>query len=145
MYVKIEKFFQSENQTNNISSVILLINFLVYQCDPRHLQGSCVVYIFVFITKFAFNLVSNHIFVSIKHKDILLISDVLKDLSSLRMKIWNWEKSTISLIMRMIKTWKIIELYLNTTTSDMFVLTNCFRFPFPDVIDARLDLIKFCK
>ena len=39
--------FQIRNKTKNINTVILLIGFLVYQWDPRHLQGSDFVYVFV--------------------------------------------------------------------------------------------------
>ena len=38
---------------NNIFTVILLIKFLDYQCDP---QGSRIVYIFVYIMRFVFYL-----------------------------------------------------------------------------------------
>ena len=47
-YVEIKQFSKEDIKQNNISSVILLIKFLVYQWDPRHLQGSRVVYIFIY-------------------------------------------------------------------------------------------------
>ena len=68
-YVEIKQFSKDNIKLNIISTVILLIKFLVYQEDPRHLQGSRVVYIFVYIVKFVFYLISNHIFVCINHKD----------------------------------------------------------------------------
>ena len=46
-YVEIKQFSKEDIEQNNISTVILLIKFLVYQWDPRHLQGSRVVYIFI--------------------------------------------------------------------------------------------------
>ena len=46
-YVEIKQFSKVDIKENNISTVILLIKFLVYQWDPRHLQGSRVVYILV--------------------------------------------------------------------------------------------------
>ena len=50
-YVIIKQFSKIDIKQNNISTVILLIKFLLYQWDPRHLQGSRVVYIFVYIMK----------------------------------------------------------------------------------------------
>ena len=47
-YVEIEQFSKEDIKQNYISTVILLIKFLVYQWDPRHLQGSRVVYIFIY-------------------------------------------------------------------------------------------------
>ena len=41
-YVEIKQF-SKEDIKQYISTVILLIKFLVYQLDPRHLQGSRVV------------------------------------------------------------------------------------------------------
>ena len=52
---------------NQVSTVILLIKFLV-SMDPRHLQGSWIVYMYVYIMKFLFYLISKHIFVCISHK-----------------------------------------------------------------------------
>ena len=46
-YVEIKQFSKEDIKPNNISTVILLIKFLFYQRDPRHLQGSRVVYIFI--------------------------------------------------------------------------------------------------
>ena len=46
-YVEIKKKSKIDIKQNNISTVILLIKFLVHQWDPRHLQGSRVVYIYV--------------------------------------------------------------------------------------------------
>ena len=63
-YVEIKQFSKEDIKQNNISTVILLIKFLVYQWDPRHLQGSRVVY-FIFV----FYLISNQIFMYINHKD----------------------------------------------------------------------------
>ena len=50
-YVEIKQFSKVDIKQNNISTVILLIKFLVYQWDRPHLQGSRVVYIFVYIIK----------------------------------------------------------------------------------------------
>ena len=50
----------------------MFIKFLVYQWDPLHLQGSQVVYIFVYLMRFVLYLISNHliiIFVCINQKD----------------------------------------------------------------------------
>ena len=69
-YVEIKQFSKVEIKQHNVSTVILLIKFLVYQWDPHHLQGSRVVDIFVYIMKFLFYLTSNHIFVCINHKDM---------------------------------------------------------------------------
>ena len=44
-YVEIKQFSKIDIKENNISTVI---KFLVYQWDPRHLQGSRVVYIFIY-------------------------------------------------------------------------------------------------
>ena len=68
-YVEIKQFSKVDIKQNNISTVILLNKFLVYQWDPRHLQGSRVVYIFVYIMKFVLYLITNHMFVCINHKD----------------------------------------------------------------------------
>ena len=43
-YVEIKQFSKEDIKQNNI----LLIKFLVYQWDPRHLQGGRVVYIFIY-------------------------------------------------------------------------------------------------
>ena len=67
-YIKYQ-FSKVDIKENNISTVILLIKFLFYQWDPRHLHGSRVVYIIVYIMKFMLYLISNHIFVCINHKD----------------------------------------------------------------------------
>ena len=71
-YVIIKRFSKVEIKPNNISTVILLIKFLVYQWDPRHLQGSRVVYIFVNIMKFGFFLLGNLIFLCFYLKDAVL-------------------------------------------------------------------------
>ena len=47
-FVEIKQFSKEDIKQNNISTIILLIKFLVYQWDPRHLQGSRVVYIFIY-------------------------------------------------------------------------------------------------
>ena len=47
-YVEINQFSKVDIKQNNISTVILLIKFLVHQGDPRHWQGSRVVYIFIY-------------------------------------------------------------------------------------------------
>ena len=62
--------------------------FLVYQLDPRHLQGSRVLNVFVYVMKFVLYIIVNHIFVLsiIRIRFNLIISDVHKELSSLRMK-----------------------------------------------------------
>ena len=81
--LKFNNFRKVDIKQNNISTVILLNKFLVDRWDSRHLQGSRVVYIFVYIMKFVLYLISNHIFVCINHK---VLSDVHKELKSLRMK-----------------------------------------------------------
>ena len=69
-FVEIKQFYKGDDiKQNNISTVILLIKFLVYQWDQRHLKGSRVVDIFVYIMKFVLHLISNHIFVFNNHKD----------------------------------------------------------------------------
>ena len=47
-YVEIKQFSKEDIKQNNIITVILFIKFLDYQWDPRHLQGSRVVYIFIY-------------------------------------------------------------------------------------------------
>ena len=71
-YVIIKRFSKVDIKQNNISNVILLIKFLVYQWDPSLLQGCHVVYIIVNIMKFVFYLLSNHIFVCFNQKDAFL-------------------------------------------------------------------------
>ena len=63
-YVEIKQFSKLDIKQNNVPTIILSIKFLVYQWDPRHLQGSGVVYIFVYIKKSVFYLKypMNHIF-----------------------------------------------------------------------------------
>ena len=68
-FVEIKQFSKVDIKQINVSTVIFLIKFLVKQRDPCHLQGSRVVYIFVYITKSVFYLISNHIFVYINHED----------------------------------------------------------------------------
>ena len=87
-YVEIKQISKVDIIQNNISTVILLIKFLVYQWDPRHLQGSRVVYIFVYIMKFVFYLIFLCILIIRIHVN-LIINDVHKELSSLRMKSSN--------------------------------------------------------
>ena len=65
-YVEIKQFSKVDIKQNNIFMVFLLIKFLVYQRDLRHLQGSHVVY----IIKFMFYLIYIHILVGINHKDM---------------------------------------------------------------------------
>ena len=84
-YVEIKQYSKVDIKQNNISTVILLIKCLVYQWDPRHLQGSRIVY----IMKFVLYLISNHTFLFVSIIRICfnpIISDVHKELSSLRMK-----------------------------------------------------------
>ena len=70
------KQFSKVETNQNISTVILLIKFLVYQWDPRHLQGTRVVlYMCISIIRILFT---------------LIISEVYKDLSNLRMKNWTF-------------------------------------------------------
>ena len=87
-YVEIKQFSRVDIKQNNISIVILLIEFLVYQWDPRHLQGSRVVYIFIY-TLYSCSILYLITFLCILiiwiHVN-LIISDVHKELSSLRMK-----------------------------------------------------------
>ena len=72
-YVEIKQLSEIDIKQNNISTVILLIKFLIYQWDPHNFQGSRIVDIFVYIIKFVFYLISNHIFVYIDHTDTFLI------------------------------------------------------------------------
>ena len=44
-----QAIFQSKHKIMFLPLIALLIEFFVYQGDPRHLQGSCIVYIFVYI------------------------------------------------------------------------------------------------
>ena len=69
MYIEIKQFPKVDIELNNISTVILLIKFLLCQWDLRHfdLQGSRVVYTFVYTTESVFYQISNHIFVYINH------------------------------------------------------------------------------
>ena len=71
-YVEIKQFSKVDIKQNNISAIILLIKFLVYQWNPRHLQGSRVVNIFVYMMKFVFYLISIYIFVCINHRYVLI-------------------------------------------------------------------------
>ena len=64
--MKLSNFSKQTSNKNIYSPFTLLIKFLVFQWDPRHLQGSR----FVYISKFKFCLISNHIFVYIHHKEI---------------------------------------------------------------------------
>ena len=73
---KIKQFSKVDIKQNNVSTVILLKKFLVYQWDPCHLQGSRIVYICVYVTKSVFYL----------NLSIPILSDMHKDLSSLRIK-----------------------------------------------------------
>ena len=66
-YVEIKQFSKVESKQNYISTFFLLNKFLVDQWDPRHLQGSRVVYKFVYVAKFVFYLMSNHNFVYINN------------------------------------------------------------------------------
>ena len=68
-YVEIKQFSKVDIKQNDISTVILLIKFLVYQWDPRHLHRSrFFLHIYLHFI-FVFYLISNHIFVYINHKD----------------------------------------------------------------------------
>ena len=67
-YVEIKQCSKEDINQNNISTVILIIKCFIYARDPRHLHRSRDVYIFVYI-KSVFYLISNHIFINIKHKD----------------------------------------------------------------------------
>ena len=49
-------FSKVDVKQNNVSTLILLIMLLYYRRDLRNLQGSRVVYIFVYITKSLFYL-----------------------------------------------------------------------------------------
>ena len=71
-YVQIKQFFKVGIK-NNVSTVIWLIKFLVYQWSTSAPSGgSRVVYIFVYITKSVFSLTPNHIFVHFNHYDAVL-------------------------------------------------------------------------
>ena len=70
-HVEIKQFSKEDIKQNNISTVILLIKFLVYQWDLRHLQGSRIVYIFIY-TLYSCSIVMinyNQFFMHINHKD----------------------------------------------------------------------------
>ena len=83
-YVEIKQFYKEFKTSNKIKfELIFLFKFLVYQLDLHHLQGNCVVYIFVNIMKSLFYLSI------IRIHFILITSDVHKDLSSLWMKYRN--------------------------------------------------------
>ena len=87
-YVEIKQFSKVDIKQNNISTVILLIKFLVYQWDPRHLQGSQVVYIFIY-TLYSCSisyLITFLCILIIRIHVNLIISDVHKELSNLRME-----------------------------------------------------------
>mgnify|MGYP003684143925 CR=1 FL=1 len=83
-YVEIKQFYKEFKTSNQIKfELIFLLKFLVYQLDLHHLQGNCVVYIFVNTMKSLFYLSI------IRIHFILITSDVHKDLSSLWMKYRN--------------------------------------------------------
>ena len=87
-YVEIKQFSKVDIKQNNISTFILLIKFLVYQWDPRHLQESRVVYIFIY-TLYSCSiwyLITFLCILIIRIHVNLIISDVHKELSNLRMK-----------------------------------------------------------
>ena len=79
--LKLSNFTKTSNKIK--FELIFLFKFLVYQLDLHHLQGNCVVYIFVNIMKSLFYLSI------IRIHFILITSDVHKDLSSLWMKYRN--------------------------------------------------------
>ena len=66
-YVEVKQFSIVNIKQNNVFTIILLINFLIYQWDPCHLQGNCVVYNFVYTMKSMFSLISYHFFVHFNH------------------------------------------------------------------------------
>ena len=61
-YVEIKQFSKVDVKQNNISTVILLIKFLVYQWDPRHLQGSQAKCYFTTSWKLHVGLIKNYMF-----------------------------------------------------------------------------------
>ena len=67
-YIEIKQFSKVDIKQNNISTVILLIKFLVYQWNLRHLQSIRVLYI-VYRMKFVFYLIFKNMFVCINYKD----------------------------------------------------------------------------
>lgn len=79
-YVEIKQFSKVEIKQTIIPSLILFIKFLVYQWCQRHLLGSCVVYIFVHMTKSVFNQISNQ---------ILCISIIRIRIQTFFIKLWN--------------------------------------------------------
>ena len=86
-YVEIKQFFKVGIKQNNVSTVIWLIKFLVDIWSGSAPPGeSRVVYIFVYITRSVFSDMCISIIMMLF---ILIISDVHKDLSSLRRKNWN--------------------------------------------------------
>ena len=85
---KIKQFSKVDIKQNNVSTVILFKKFLVYQWDPCHLH--C--YICVYVTKSVF-------YVNLSNFVHIILSDVHKDLSGLRIKYWNQKyKSRTSLL-----------------------------------------------
>ena len=85
-YVEIKQFFKVGIQQNGFFIVIWLIKFLIIIAgDPRRR----VAHIFAYITKYLFSQTSNHIFgiSTIRIPFILIIRNVHKELSSLRLKI----------------------------------------------------------
>ena len=104
-YVEIKQFSKVDIKQNNISTVSLLNKFLVYQWDPRHLQGSRVVYIIVYIMKFVY-LITFLCVSIIRIRFNLKISDVHKELSSLGMKNSNQKyKMRTGLFISWINRW----------------------------------------
>ena len=56
-YVEINKFSKEDIKQNNISTVILLIKFLVYQWDPRHCKEvGLFTYLFILYIRVLFNI-----------------------------------------------------------------------------------------
>ena len=101
-YVMIKRISKVDIKQNNISTVILLIKFLVYQWDSRHLQGSRVIYIFVNIMKVVFYLISTHFLcVSIRRMRFnLIICDCTKN-----DRAYGWKTKTES------TNWRRVYLY----------------------------------
>ena len=82
-YVEIKQFSKVDIKQSDIPTVILFIKFLFYQWDPRHLQGSRIVYICIYIMEFVFSQYLITFCVSIiRILFNLIICDVHKKLSS---------------------------------------------------------------
>ena len=94
-YVKIKQFFNEGIKQNNVSTIIWSIKFLPIQWSrSTALVGSCLVYMFVYITKLVYSLTSNHIFVHFNHYDYLFFL-IIKDVHKVY-RVYGWKTETES-------------------------------------------------